>query len=65
MTKEVPNNIQVQIAKYGGLEGYRAEMKRRAALRKTIAPGKQFNSESSKEALRKRWDSHNGRSSNS
>ena len=65
MNKEVSKNIQVQIDKYGGVAGYRAEMKRRAALRKTIATGKQFNSETSRDALRKRWGSQNGRSSNS
>lgn len=65
MTKEVPKNIQAAITKYGGVEGYKAEMKRRAGLRKTVAPGKQFNSETATRAARKRWDSHNGRSSNS
>lgn len=30
---------QTAYEKYGGVEGYAAEMKRRSALRKTFAPG--------------------------
>lgn len=55
MNEEVSKSKLAQIKKYGGEAGYRAEMKRRAGLRKTIGQGRQFNSTTAREAVRKRW----------
>ena len=50
---------QAQIAKYGGIEGYRAEMQRRRGLVKNphqTFTDKQKAKEASKKGLNKRWN---------
>jgi hypothetical protein len=44
---------ETQLEKYGGIEGYRAEMGRRAKLRKTIGKGGFYNPEVAKKAALK------------
>jgi hypothetical protein len=54
-----------KVQQYGGEEAYSEEMSRRAAMRKTIAPGKPFTPETAQQAIKKRWGKLDGRSSNS
>jgi len=53
---------QYKIEYYGGEEAYSREMQRRAALRKTIGPGKKFTSETARAAILKRWRKENNES---